>query len=372
MIEFGPSADAVPSLPAFAARLAEALRRGAEDLPFGVLATELFRLQFAANPAYRRFCQAGGGSPESVRDAGWESIPAIPVVAFKELELTSLAPAARTAVFHSSGTTGQVPSRHFHGPDSLALYEASLVAGFARAAVPRDSVPRRFVALTPPPDLVPHSSLAHMFAVCARRFGTPDSVFVGRPAAGGAWDLDLPWLLAVLGESRESGTPVFLLGTAFHFVHLVDFCAERNLRFRIGDGSRVLETGGYKGRSRVLSRIELHAAIAGCLGLPSTAIVREYGMSELSSQAYAVDGEGGRAGAFRFPPWARVRVISPESGREMAEGGTGLLRVFDLANVWSVMAVQTEDLAVRRGEGFELVGRAPRAEPRGCSLLSAA
>jgi hypothetical protein len=46
-----------------------------------------------------------------------------------------------------------------------------------------------------------------------------------------------------------------------------------------------------------------------------------------------------------------------------------LLRVFDLANVRSVMAVQTEDLVVRRGEGFELLGRLPRAEAKGCSLL---
>jgi hypothetical protein len=55
----------------------------------------------------------------------------------------------------------------------------------------------------------------------------------------------------------------------------------------------------------------------------------------------------------------------------VAEGQPGILRVFDLANVWSVMAVQTEDLAVKRGTGFELVGRAAAAEPRGCSLMSA-
>jgi len=44
--------------------------------------------------------------------------------------------------------------------------------------------------------------------------------------------------------------------------------------------------------------------------------------------------------------------------------------VCDLANVRSVMAIQTEDLAVRHGDGFELLGRAELAEPRGCSLLN--
>ena len=65
-----------------------------------------------------------------------------------------------------------------------------------------------------------------------------------------------------------------------------------------------------------------------------------------------------------------MQIISPETGREVGEGETGLIRVFDLANVYSVMAIQTEDLGVRRGDGFALVGRAVLAEPRGCSLLA--
>ena len=63
--------------------------------------------------------------------------------------------------------------------------------------------------------------------------------------------------------------------------------------------------------------------------------------------------------------------ISPETGREVGEGETGLIRLFDLANVYSVMAIQTEDLGARHGSGFELLGRAAISEPRGCSLQSA-
>jgi len=73
---------------------------------------------------------------------------------------------------------------------------------------------------------------------------------------------------------------------------------------------------------------------------------------------------------FHFPSWARMQIVSPETGREVADGETGLIRIFDLANVFSVAAVQTEDLGVRRGGGFELIGRAPLAEPRGCSLMA--
>ena len=125
-----------------------------------------------------------------------------------------------------------------------------------------------------------------------------------------------------------------------------------------------METGGYKGRTRTVPKAQLRQMISKFLGVPTSHVLSEYGMSELSSQAY--DGAGG---VFHFPPWARARIISPETGAEVGDGETGLLRVFDLANIGSVMAVQTEDLAVRRGDGFELLGRAASSEPRGCSLM---
>jgi len=92
-------------------------------------------------------------------------------------------------------------------------------------------------------------------------------------------------------------------------------------------------------------------------------------MSELSSQAYDTPSAARARGRFQFPPWVRVQVVSAETGDEVSDGQTGLIRVYDLANVYSVMAVQTEDVAVRRGSGFELVGRTTLAEPRGCSLM---
>jgi hypothetical protein len=95
-------------------------------------------------------------------------------------------------------------------------------------------------------------------------------------------------------------------------------------------------------------------------------------MSELSSQAYDVETPNSSfvIRHFEFPPWARAQIISPETGREVRAGETGLLRIFDLANVLSAMAIQTEDLAIRRGDGFELIGRSELAEPRGCSLMA--
>ena len=96
----------------------------ANEMSFNELALELFRLQFAHNASYRRLCKARGVSPQDV--TGWAQVPAAPTAAFKEFELSCLPEAERTAVFHSSGTTAQRPSRHFHNAASLAIYRASL------------------------------------------------------------------------------------------------------------------------------------------------------------------------------------------------------------------------------------------------------
>ncbi len=370
---------------------------------FSALALELFALQFQHNPAYRKICAARNLTPETVKD--WTQIPAVPTGAFKELELTSIAPEERTAVFHSSGTTEQKPSRHFHCAESLAVYEASLWAGF-RENLRFTIYDLRLICLTPPPEQAPHSSLVHMFETVRQKFGgasVPASrhEFFGKLADDGSWILDFEAVFATLKSSIVNRQSSILLGTAFSFVHLLDCLVERDLRVELPPGSRVMETGGYKNRSRTLPKPELHALITERLGVPRENILCEYGMSELSSQAYdgvrpspgaaalnlraASDLPGatgksalqrpGRAhsdqGVFRFSPWARVQIISPETGREAAEGETGLIRIFDLANVFSVAAIQTEDLGVRRGDGFELIGRAQLAEPRGCSLMTA-
>ena len=97
---------------------------------FNELAIELFTLQFKYNPAYQRICRARRVAPECV--GHWTQIPAVPTAVFKELELTCLASSERTAVFHSSGTTEQTPSRHFHSAESIAVYEASLWSWFVQ------------------------------------------------------------------------------------------------------------------------------------------------------------------------------------------------------------------------------------------------
>jgi hypothetical protein len=296
----------------------------------------------------------------------------VPTTAFKAFVLSSLPPGGRTIVFRSSGTTGLATSRHYHDAGSLALYETSLRPWFRAhllaAAQDATAGTFRFLVFAPPPAEVPDSSLAFMFSSVASAFARQPAGFLASAERHGGWRLDGEAAAAALQACEAAHTPALLLGTAFTFVHLLDHLAARNLRFHLPPGSRLMETGGYKGRSRGVPKAELHALLRDRLGLADTHLVVEYGMSELGSQAYDRVVGTTAPRVFQFPPWARARVISPEDGREVVEGETGLLQVFDLANVRSVCALQTEDLAVRRDAGFELTGRAALAEPRGCSL----
>jgi hypothetical protein len=408
------------------------------DTVFNELALKLFKLQFKHNAAYRKICEARGLTPKVVEH--WTQIPAVPTAAFKEMELTCLAPSERAAVFYSSGTTKQKPSRHYHSAESLKIYKASLWPWFEQNIFANSEFRiqnSELLILTPPPEQAPHSSLVHMFETIRQKlsakdftsrmmhdksshadvgaqFGVPPSggrvnaelqtevirppaTFFGAIGLGDCWTLDFAAVVDALSSHASNLTPraLLLLGTAFSFVHLLDFLTENNLRFRLPPGSCVMETGGYKNHSRTMSKDELHALITERLGISQSHIICEYGMSELSSQAYdhvtrdtwqvtrngsaschlsparlgGASGEARVTRHFCFPPWARVQIISPETNREVADGETGLIRVFDLANVFSVMAIQTEDLGVRHGDGFELLGRAPFAEPRGCSLM---
>ena len=359
----------------------ESLSADEMDATFNRAVRGLFALQYAAVPTYRKFCDSQKISPGSVSD--WSEVPAVSASAFKELELTSLHPDERALVFHSSGTTTHKPSRHFHSRESLSIYEASLLPWFQKNflagwldLIDGDTAGAGdkpgFIFLTPPPAQAPHSSLVHMFEVIRREWGGRDSFFAGRTDPQGAWEVEMESMLLGLRNSMGAKRPVAILGTAFSFVHLLDYLAASKIHLSLATGSRVMETGGYKGRSREIPRRELHALISEHLGIPADRIVCEYGMSELSSQAYARRTTPSESRpVFRFPPWVRTRIICPETGNDAAIGETGLIRVYDLANVRSVLAIQTGDLAIRGPDGFDLLGRAGSAEPRGCSFMTA-
>ena len=339
------------------------ISRGNESPPaveFNQLALGFIGFQFTQNKEYANLCQSEKRTPETV--TRWEEIPALPTRAFKSFDITVLSEADRQTVFRSSGTTHSNRSRHNHNPATLSVYETSLWSWFNEHMV--DEAVGRLLFLFPKPSEAPESSLCQMMGAVAKR----EHFF----AADALWRIDRQATIDFLHDATTQNEPVTVLGTAFYFVHLLDFMEAKNVELRLPAGSAAMETGGYKGRSREVAKPELHRAIVERLGILPERILCEYGMCELSSQAY--DGKLGQANPaprlFRFPPWARACVVSPETLDEVAPGQAGLLEITDLANVGSALCVLTEDLAKRHEDGFELLGRAEIAESRGCSLMN--
>ena len=178
-------------------------------------------------------------------------------------------------------------------------------------------------------------------------------------------ELDAPAVIAALEDAGREGLPVALLGTSFGFVHLLDALAGDS--WHLASGSVAMPTGGFKGRSREVDQGALRGMIGATFGLGDDDILGEYGMTELSSQGYEARREG--RGSYRVPPWVRVSIVDAVTLRELPRGSVGLVRVVDLMNLGSAVAIQTSDLGRMDadGDGFVVLGRAPGATPRGCA-----
>lgn len=338
--------------------LAFLAQEGCSDAEFDALALRLFAEQHAGNAAFRRFCQLRGVTPRTVRS--WRDIPAVPINAFKEVTLSIAAADRAERVFMTSGTTrGDVRGRHFH--PTLQVYDASMTRNFALRFM-RGVERLRMAILFPGEEALPNSSLAHYLALAKARFGTADSLYALGP--GG---LQLEALRAMLRQAQDSGVPCAILGASYSFVHLLDALARGGETFRLPAGSRLLDTGGYKGQARELPLDAFYDALAATFGVPRTHCINMYGMTELSTQLYD-DGNAVVPSVKSGPHWIRSRLVDPLTGRDVPHGERGILVHCDLANFNSVTTILTEDVGRAVEGGFLLLGRAEGAQAKGCSL----
>ncbi len=332
-----------------------------DDVRFGKLALALFQHQYAHNAPYRRLCDAAGAHPEAVTD--WKQIPPAPTGAFKEARLACFPPEDEVRTFRTSGTTTR--SRGELHLDTLALYEASLVETFSAFICP-EGPGLRFAVLAPSPREAPDSSLSYMFGHAVRALGEGESRYFLSADATRAWSPE-----ALVAELRSLRRPVAVCGTAFAFVHLIDHMTQRGQRLSLAPGSRIMETGGFKGRSREVPRDVLHAELSRRLGVPPWRIVNQYGMCELGSQFYEPSLREGRETSWKVvPPWVRSRALDPATLSDVPDGEIGVLAHYDLANTGSVLAVLTADRGRVRGGRLQVLGRFEGAEARGCSIAA--
>ena len=300
---------------------------------FDQLALELYDWQRSHNPEYDRFCG-------EVRVQDWQGIPAVPTTLFRDLALTSFPSAEARVTFHTSGTTSGK-----RGCVRLQNTEIYDLASRSHAEACLGPLPEQGISFV---SQDADSSLGHM---CHHFTPGMPSFF---SLSGGLQSHD-GW--QAICAASDGGKPLFIPGTAFALARLLD---ETDGQCTVPPGTVVMVTGGFKGRTRTVPDEVLYATLAR--RLPGAQIVGEYGMSELSSQLWAVPA--GRP--YRPPPWMRVQAVDPWTGEPATRG---LLRFYDLANYQTVMAIETQDVGVvHPGGQVSLEGRLVGATPRGCSL----
>ena len=332
-----------------------------DERDFEDLALRIFAHQMRYNEPYARYAGSFGYGPSSL-PASWHDIPPVPAAAYKEATLATFDVAHAALAFVTSGTTRGVGGRHYM--ETRDLYDAALLAGFDRFML-TGRPQLRYLNLVPKPADRPESSLGYMMGRVSAERGDGNTGWYVRGD-----DLFVQAFFADLSAAIVDAHPVCVASTAFALVEILDAMRERDLVLPLPVGSCIMETGGFKGRTRIVERAELYRDIGKRFACEPQAIVAEYGMTELTSQYYDASPASSHGAGNRFkaaPPWLRTRVIGID-GKTLPNGTVGAIVHVDLANRSSCVAVQTEDLGAVYPEGLILIGREAGAALRGCSL----
>jgi hypothetical protein len=343
--------------------------RGEATEPFDPLALALARFQARHIPALARLARARGVDLGAARAAA--AIPAVPCDVFRLSRIAVHPASCDVATFRTSGTSAGVAARGEHPLRTTETYEMAAVGWAPRFLWP-DRADLAAWVLAPPISEQPDSSLGFMLDRFAHGF-EPRPSFLVHAADDGHAAIDLDGVARAAVRAREAGWPVIVLATSFALVHLLDQAG--GLDLRLPPWSRVMQTGGFKGRSREVAPDDLRRRVGEAFGVREDLVVGEYGMTELSSQLYEGTlaaalgvGPAARHGVYFAPPWVRVDAVDPVSLEPLPAGEVGIARIVDLANVDSAVAIQTADRVRIAEGGVELFGRLPGAAPRGCSL----
>lgn len=312
------------------------------EATFEATALAVFRYQVQNNPLYQEFINLLGISIEQVTKM--HQIPFLPIQFFKyhDIKTKKWTP---EAIFTSSGTTLQNPSKH--SVRSLDWYNKCAFKAFET----QYGALENYVVLALLPSYLERqgSSLVFMVEQFIKRSQNPSSGFF-------LYNTDE--LVEVLGQCQIKNQPVLLLGVTYA---LLDLAKDHPQKL---NNVVLMETGGMKGKRAEMTKTAIHSVLKNAFDLEQ--IHSEYGMTELLSQGYS-KGNG------LFEPSVTMRVFIRETTDPLhilPAQKTGGINVIDLANIDSCSFIATDDLGKTYEDGtFRVLGRFDASDLRGCNLL---
>ena len=304
---------------------------------FESCALELFRYQAEHCPPYRRYLELIAINPADIQRIN--DIPFLPIELFKSSDVYC-GEDKPEIVFTSSNTGSTVPSRHMMA--SLAVYREVFTRVFEEFY--GEAKNWSIYGLLPNYLEREGSSLVYMVDTLIKECGS-----------GGFYLNNYEQLIE---DIKRDSKPKILLGVSYA---LWDVAEQYSPKF---ENTIIMETGGMKGRRKELSKSELHKIL--CDGFGVETIHSEYGMAELTSQAYSKGN-----GLFYTPRWMKVMVRDVNDPFDHTPNGMrGGIDIIDLANISSCAFIQTQDIGrVKDDGGFIIEGRIAGSDIRGCNLL---
>ncbi len=310
---------------------------------FEILALDTFRYQAGNNEVYNKYLSLLKKQVESVNSIA--EIPFLPISFFKTHEIKT-GNGKASIVFSSSGTTGEIKSKHYIQKEQL--YIDVLQKGFELNFGNINEY--CILALLPSYLEREDSSLVFMANEWTKKSGCSDSGFFLN---------NYKDMTDVLKKYNNTSKKLILLGVSFALLDLSEIYP-----MPLSDNIIIMETGGMKGRRKEITRTELHKIL--CERFGKKEIHSEYGMTELLSQAYS-RGHG----LFTCPPWMKIIIRDPYDPFQTLENGkSGGINIIDLANRYSCSFIETQDMGKKQDDGtFEVLGRIEDSPMRGCNLM---
>ena len=319
---------------------------------------------YAACEPYRNVVDRvfGGPKPDPARLA---DLPFLPVSLFKEVDFKSVPDAEVLKVLTSSGTSGQRPSRIFLDAET-ARVQAAVLVKVAQHFLGKERLPMV---------ILDHAEVVRdRQSYSARGAGILGMAQFGhRPfyALRADMSLDAEGLAAYL--AGVAGRRVLLFGfTWMVWNYFVQELERRELSFDLANAILIHSGGWKKLEDQKVSAETFRGRLAAHTGIPR--VVNFYGMVEQVGGVYFEDD----LHYLHAPIYSDVIVRDPVTLSPVPDGTPGLIQVVScLPTSYPGHSLLTEDLGVIRGVDlpglemkgrcFEVLGRVPKSELRGCS-----
>ncbi|MBS3914081.1 MAG: acyl-protein synthetase [Bacteroidetes bacterium] len=290
-------------------------------------------------------------------------LPFLPVSIFKEMELKSISNEQVFKVLTSSGTTGQVPSR-IYLDGNTAKIQTKTLSRIMAAVLGKERLPMLVVDSK--------SVLSNRTSFSARGAGILGMSVFGR---------DHHYLLddnmetdAEIWNSfleKYDGKPIFIFG----FTFMIWKFLLPELKKRKVDLSQAIlvHSGGWKKLTeRAVDNPTFKSVLNQYCGMQR--IHNFYGMVEQVGTVFLEN----KLGFLHCPSFSDIIIRDPSTLDELPDGKEGLIQVLScLPASYPGHSLLTEDIGVIegrdhpgldwKGKYFRIIGRAKKAELRGCS-----